>query len=319
MAKHKKNKTQQKIDKPHDKLLFLALRNKAVARDAALACLPKELLADAELDKMTLLDTKHVSEQYREFRGDVIYEIPYKNNQKILALFYAEQQSIPEKRMPLRVWQLVLLILMDYFENHPDEPLPLVYPIVIYTGEANYHYSLDLFDLFGEQKELAKRYLLSPIELIDVCRMPDEEIKKHQLFGLAEFAFKYKYTQNFKHFLQTYLPWLHEVELHVESNYATIILTYIMNVFDKADASVFREETQRYLSKELGEQAMTIAEQLRQQGMQQGLQAGMQQEKYIIARSMLLDQMPLDVICKHTTLGVEEVKKLKADLEGTKH
>ncbi len=41
------------------------------------------------------------------------------------------------------------------------------------------------------------------------CRLADEDIKKHTLFGLTEFAYKHKKMKDFESFLDTIIPWLH--------------------------------------------------------------------------------------------------------------
>lgn len=46
---------------------------------------------------------------------------------------------------------------------------------------------------------------------------------------------------------------------------------------------------------------------------------GRQEEQYTIARSMLLDKMPVESVCKYTELDAEEVEKLKKEIEETRH
>ena len=195
------------IHNPHDKLLFKSLKDLRVARDFIKAYLPKELLKDADLDSIKLYNSKMISSQYKKFEADIIYEIKIKGK-PILLLFHCEHQSTPDENSPLRIWQYLLLLLQEYKTNHPKEHLPLVYPFILYTGEKPYTYSTYLFDLFGPQKALAEKYLLNPIPIVDVCRIPDEEMQKRLWFGLVQYAFKHRQTKEFGQFLEHLFSWI---------------------------------------------------------------------------------------------------------------
>jgi predicted transposase/invertase (TIGR01784 family) len=52
----------------------------------------------------------------------------------------------------------------------------------------------------------------------------------------------------------------------------------------------------------------------RQEGLQEGLQEGRQEEKLEIARKLLQDKIPVDVISRGTGLSLDEINRLAADL-----
>ena len=301
------------IHNPHDKLFFGSLRNSAIAKDALSAYLPVALLAKMDLTKMVLYKTKLVSGEMKEFQADIIYEIPFEKTEALL-LFHCEQESKPKKKIPLKIWQYLLLVLMEHLENYPNKPLPVPFPIIIYTGEKKFNVSTDLFDLFGENKKLAKTYFLQPIKLVDVCRLKDEDIQKKALFGLTEFAFKYKKGKDFERFLKTVMPWLHKVEVKIGDDYVKLYLKYVMNVFPEASYDIFEKITHEYLSEEVEKETMTIAEQLHEKGMQKGIQQGMQQEKYFIAKNLIMNSVSDDLIIKSTGLSVCDIQQLKQEL-----
>lgn len=310
------------IDNVHDKQFFAALRNLDIARDAIQAHLPPALLAQLNLQAMRLYHTKLVSPQMKEFEADVFYEIPFQNSTALL-LFHAEQESKPRRIMPLKVWQYLFLVLMEYAENHPKQPLPVPLPIIVYTGEQPFKYSTYLFDLFGEQKSLAESLFYQDIPLIDVCRMSDDDIKKHRLFGLSEYIFKHKADKQFADSLPTIIDWLSEMERHGFTQYAKMVIGYVIHAFSNADITIFANAISLHLSKELGDQAMTMAEQLRQQGMQAGMQAGMQQgmnaKTREIAMNLLRAHIAPEIIAETTHLSQDEIKKLLTEVENTKH
>lgn len=307
----KNKETKNTIHNPHDAAFLGALSNHKVARDVMRSFLPSEILEQADLAHIKKYPTKLLSPEYKRFEADIIYQVPLKN-QIGLILLHIEHQSTVDPDLPLRIWQYLLLVLMEFAENNPGKPLPVIYPIIIYSGEKPYTASTDFFDLFGEQKDLAKQYLLSPFRLVDVCRMKDEDIKNHKIFGLLEFAYKYRNTLHFRRFLKEYMPWLREIELHVSKKYATISLRYVVDTFTNSSYEEFAEEAKKHLSNELGEKAVTIAQQLEQRGAQQ--------QKHIIASNLLLmNTMKFDEIAKATNMTVEELKELAKKLKTTKH
>lgn len=325
--KNKNDTNKNTIDKPHDKALFLALKNHDVARDAMRAYLPELLLSMTTLKNIRLYKTKLLTPEFKAFEADIMYEIELAD-QTGLILFHCEQQSTIEKNMPLRIWQYLLLVLMEYAANHPEKPLPIVYPIILYTGEDHYHESTDIFDLFGKHKDLAKEYLLNPIKLVDICRMTDADIQKHELFGLSEYAFKHKKTKQFEKFLEIMMPWAHKIELQLGKDYAKMVIRYVVDVFPDANYDALIAGTERYLSKELGDEAMTIAQQLEQRGMQRGrlegkiegkLEGKIESSREIAKNMLLMNEFSVETIAIVTHLSVDEVKAMKTSLEPTKH
>ena len=306
------------LDNPHDKQFFSALRNVEIARDAIRACVPPELLVKMDLQNIRFYKTKLVSPQMKEFAADIFYEVPFLNS-KALLMFHCEQESVPRRTVPLKVWQYLLLVLMEYTENHPNEPLPVPYPVIVYTGEQKFTYSTYLFDLFGDNKELAESLFYKGVPLIDVCRLDDEDIQKYRLFGLCEYAFKHKSTKNFEQCLEILVPWIGEIANRLGQDYAKIMMMYVAHAFINGDVILFVKKIQQHLSKELGDEAMTIAQQLRNEGMQQGMQQGIRQNSHEIAKKLILKGLDEEFIAETTGLRVEEIRKLKKELEPTKH
>ncbi len=324
----KKQQRHKFIHNPHDKKFLNALKNHAIAKDMMEIYLPEDLKDVLDLEHFQPYDTKLVTPEYKEFEADIIYQIGTKNIDKALVLIHCEHQSTVDKNLPLRIWQYMFAILDEYKDNHKKAPLPLIFPLIIYTGEAPYTASTDLFDLFNENKNLAQKYMLTPIKLVDVCRLDDEDIKKHKYFGVSEMVFKYKDSRHFQKFLETFLPRLNVVSLQVGKKYAMMELRYIVDQYTHADARVLEHEIKQHLSNDLGDEAMTIAQQLEQrgiqQGMQQGIQQGMQQgeirTRIEIAEKLLLDgNLSEDIVSNMTNLSSKQINEIKARLNLTNH
>jgi len=329
----KNSETISHIHNPHDKLFFGAMRNINMAKDAARAYIPNKILIHLDFTKMKSHKTKLVSPQLKEFQADVLYEIPFKGK-KALLLFHCEQESKPNRLITLKIWQYLCLAFNEHAENHPNEPLPAPFSLVLYTGEARFYHSTHFFDLFGENKQLAEQFFTQGVTLVDVCRLEDEEIKKHPLFGLTELAFKYKKRKNFKGFLEIAIPWLHRVGLKIGDDYVKLYVQYMLDVFSEGSYDIFVKMTAEYHAKQLGEKTMTMAQQLRAEGREQGMQQGMtiaqqwkqegleqglHQGMQQVAKTLLISKLPKSLIAKATGLSLEEIENIEKTLEVITH
>ena len=264
-----------RIHNPHDKMLFHSLKNKAIATDAMKAYLPSEISELLNYNQARPYKSKFVTPNYKQYEADIIYEVPMLD-ESALILWHAEQQTTVDKLMPVRMWSYMLSLYEEYYDNNRDKPLPLIFPVIIYTGEQRYTASTDLLDLFGDFKELARRYVLGPIKLVDVCRLSDDDIRKKPLFGVTELAFKYKKSSDVTDFMRTLFPWLNEVEEMIGPHFNKLVLRYVISEYDHLHSDLFMSELESVQLKNFGDYVMTIAEKWKSEARETGWQEGQQ-------------------------------------------
>ena len=128
--------------------------------------MPKELLEITDLSKLKLQNTSMIDDNFRAFEADVIYSVDFNKNHGALYILF-EHLTAPEELVSWRTFRYLTLYIERHISQHENPlPLPLVYPIIVYTGSKPYTYSTDFFDLFGtENKKLAKSFFLSPQQL----------------------------------------------------------------------------------------------------------------------------------------------------------
>jgi predicted transposase/invertase (TIGR01784 family) len=279
-------KTQQKIHTPHDKAFKQALLDVRIAKDFFKHYLPEKIRSLVNLDLLTIQDRTFISKELQATAADMLYQttMTLDGTRDVLLYLLIEQQTQPDKWLPLRLLQYVCSILDSYRKQNPHaEQLPLVLPLIFYTGESAYSYSTDLFDLFSPAQDLAKTLFLGPYQIINLRDIPDEEIRKHQESGLMEMLMKHVKHRDALIFMreafETFLPFLLADNSH--DNYVSGMLHYALDQSEVQDIELFLMEIHCHLSKPVEEKIMTIAEQLIQkgelQGMQKGIQQGMQQ------------------------------------------
>jgi predicted transposase/invertase (TIGR01784 family) len=282
--------TQHKIHTPHDRAFKQALSDVRIAKDFFKHYLPEKIRSLVNLDLLTIQDRTFISKELQATAADMLYQttMTLDGTQDVLLYLLIEQQTKPDKWLPLRLLQYVCSILDGYRKQDPKaEQLPLVLPLIFYTGESAYSYSTDLFDLFSPAQDLAKSLLLGPYQIINLRDIPDEEIRKHQESGLMEMLMKHVKHRDalilIREAFETFLPYLLADNSH--DNYVSGMLHYALDQSEVQDIELFLMEIHCHLSKPVEEKIVTIAEQLIQkgklegieQGMQQGMQKGMQQ------------------------------------------
>src|SRR5262249_15601627 len=148
-----------------------------------------------DLNSLKLRNGNFIDESLRQKFTDILYSVSIKGRQGYIFLL-VEHQSTPDEWMPFRIVCYLCRIMQEHIEQTQSKTLPIIVPMVFYHGKEPYCYSTDLFDLFGEHKELAKDLFLQPFQLVDVQGIPDETLRERQLLGLMELTLKKIFTRD---------------------------------------------------------------------------------------------------------------------------
>lgn len=179
-------------NKPHDYTFRLSLSNKEVAKDFLKTHLPPAILKIINLNTMSIYPNSYITEELEESYSDILYQTKTSNNNDCYVYVLVEHMSKSTWDMPIRMVRYQLDIIESHRRQHPkDRKLPVVVPILVYNGKTSpYFHSLDLIKLFNDQN-LAKQTFAKPARLIDLTKMSDQVIKKHNIIALLEFAQKH--------------------------------------------------------------------------------------------------------------------------------
>jgi len=126
---------------------------------------------------LKLQDNSYISDNLKMQITDLLFKTDFNGKPGYLYLL-VEHQSQPEKLMPFRILKYMIAIMEDHLGQNNTAILPVVYPMIMYSGGKPYNYSTNLLDLFEEQKELALEVFLHGYQLVDISQIPDEELKK---------------------------------------------------------------------------------------------------------------------------------------------
>lgn len=191
--------------------------------------------------------------------------------------------------------------------------LPIVYPLILYTGKRSFNFSMDLFDLFGKHKALARTIYKSPYQLIDLTRASDEELVRYEWFRIAALLSKHVHDVDILPFLKGVMELLQKLENCGEFRYINLSIRYIMEAVSVSNKEEFFKTITQGLRGEY--KMMTIAEQLkregRKEGFKQGTEKGAEEKAVLIAKNMLAENLPLNLITKLTGITARQLKAFK--------
>jgi predicted transposase/invertase (TIGR01784 family) len=237
--------------------------------------LPSNIKSVVDFTTIQPQKESYVDDKLRLQITDMLYSAEFNNKPGYLYLL-VEHQSTPDKLMAFRVLKYMISIMEHHIHKTGTDRLPIVYPIIFYTGSKNYNHSTNLFDLFGN-KELAQDILWQPYRLIDLSKIPDEKLKEFLRYGVIARTMKHIYQKDFLPALKNIIGDLKAIEGLGEMNYIYTILSYIIEAGEIPDRKEFIKTIKTGLMTVDEEKVMTLAEQFRQEGRQEGLQEGKQE------------------------------------------
>ncbi|MGE0710329.1 MAG: Rpn family recombination-promoting nuclease/putative transposase [Planctomycetota bacterium] len=174
---------------PHDALFKASLTPEA-ARALCRAVLPPALasvLGGAELRQE---GTDFIEENLKERRSDVLFSARL-GERETLVYVLAEAQSTNEPLMTFRVLRYMVRIWSWWLErqaeagNQNPKTLPLIVPVVVYTGEGHWSAPVSFQELIDLPSTLARADALAVVPnfrfvLDDLTRTTDPEIRARQ-------------------------------------------------------------------------------------------------------------------------------------------
>lgn len=241
-----------------------------VARDFFEAHLPAHILNRVDLSTLHLEKETFIDDNFKETEADLVYSVDLLDNAKAYFYLLCENQSDIDNHMPFRLSGYTLQVMQDHLKKHPNEHLPVVFPLVIYTGKKAWTAPMDIFPLFGEQAEFARSLYLQPYTLIDLHRITDDALMQRDFSGLVEYVLKYRQTQEIEKLFKNTFSWLDRAtkkNLKEGILLGKYVVFYITKTNQHADITTFNRLAEEHVaSTTLRSEVMTLAEQFIEEG-----------------------------------------------------
>lgn len=299
---------------PHDLVFKTFLSTMETARDFIAIHLPPALLQLCDLQTLQLESGSFIEEDLHPYFSDMLYSLKTACGDGYIHVLI-EHQSSPDRHMAFRLMRYAIAAMQRHLEAGHNV-LPLVIPILFYQGRRSpYPNSMNWLDEFSDPV-VAGRIYSQNFPLVDITVIPDDEIMRHRSMAALTLIQKHIRQRDLTRLLDKLAILL--TRNHISGQQVIALVNYMLQAGEAQDArTLLYEMAQR--APQYGDELMTLAEQLKQegrnegiqQGMQQGIQTGEREASRKIARAMLEKGIPAADIIEMTGVSAEELPSLQ--------
>ena len=298
------------IKSPHDKLFRAAMQYPEVAREFLDMHLPEFIKKDLDFSSIIICPNTFVDEDLKLLQSDVLLKALVSGQETYLYIL-AEHQSKPDPLMPFRLIQYMSKIWdfhIKQSKRNASLPLPVILPLIFFTGNGKYTAAHTIWDLCGEQSDLMQHIWTSPFPIVDVNTIPDEALQSRVWSGTLEFIMRNRFRQHLTAEFKKIAPNINQL-INVKNNKLVVeLLRYIINL-DEENRTIddFLSEIHDQVPVSVEEKIMSMAQRTRDEARLEGELKG----KLEIAQNMLdLGSDPV-FIQKITKLPLDVIKELQ--------
>ncbi len=175
---------QKKVNNPHDKIFRMILEDKTQVAELINRCL--KLKDKIKPKNLEIYNSSFIDQKFSNQECDIVYK---KKGQQVF--FLIEHQSKIDYSMPKRILKYQIAIMEMSMKNKKiikkNEKLPLVIPIVIYTGTGKWNVAKHIKDC-REQLEGLDNMDLGSYVVLDSNEYTKQELLQDKLFILKMMA-----------------------------------------------------------------------------------------------------------------------------------
>ena len=294
-----------RVNKPHDKIFKLILAEKKQAIELinkVLNLSPK--LTENEIERYS---TEHIDYLLRESASDFVYKM-----KQMDVFFLLEHQSTIDYNMPKRILEYEVEIIKEAVKGKrltkKNHKLPMVIPIVIYTGSRRWNVEKYIQDCQVILKGV-ENVKLGEYYVIDVNDYSNEELENDELF-LSKVLLLEKLKRE-EEIIQVLDRIIHTEKDSKNQQILKRVIAFILKG-KISDKNI--EKLMKKLEREEPDMVIEVLqkenERQRKIGIREGVKQGIKQATLKIAKKMLQSGIKLEEIEKVTGLTKEEIKKL---------
>lgn len=294
-----------RVNKPHDKIFKLILAEKK----QAIELINKVLNLSPKLteDEIERYSTEHIDYLLRESASDFVYKM-----KQMDVFFLLEHQSTIDYNMPKRILEYEVEIIKEVVKGKRltknNHKLPMVIPIVIYTGSRRWNVEKYIQDCQVILKG-AEKVKLGEYYVIDVNDYSNEELENDELF-LSKVLLLEKLKRE-EEIIQVLDRIIHTEKDSKNQEILKRVIAFILKG-KISDKNI--EKLMKKLEREEPDMVIEVLqkenERQRKIGIREGVKQGIKQATLKIAKKMLQSGIKLEEIEKVTGLTKEEIKKL---------
>ena len=288
----------------YDPFFSRSMEHPIIAQTFFAQHLPSHLQQAANLDTFVRFDRANTNTHLEQRRRDIAYKVQMEGNTALIAC--VEHQSAPDATMLAR--------FLHYSADNIDaclqenQELPLIIQFLFYNGlQAPYPYPTTLQSHYGRPEWGAEELSLR-FHLIDATQISDEEFLQYGHCAPMCLLLKHGRKGNFELEPDAYRPAFQACIKAVGDAYIYTMLTYAAELSNLiVGEKIFHFIEEVLINKQ--ELIMTYAQKIEQRGRQE--------ERLVLAKTMLQAKESEEKVMQFTGLTLQQVKQLIKEIKET--
>lgn len=304
----------------HDSFIKKALENPVIAQEFLSEYLPEEYKALIDLSTIKPEKETYIEASLKTKLSDMVFSVQMhdktedkSNNAFIYAL--VEHQSYSDYWIAFRLVKYSLLLLEKHITG--KNKLPIILPLVIYNGKAQYKAPKNVFDLFS-YPDIARKAITEDYNLIDLQAMDDQAIDYGKHLSFLLYTMKHIHERDTLAMIKDAMSRCSRaIVIDKEQNYilTRLILWYSDSKVPEKSKHLLEQLIVDNLPKDEANNIMrTIADSYIEEGFNkgiiQGLEKGENKKAIEIAKNLLSQKIDIKTISAATGLSLDDIQKL---------
>jgi predicted transposase YdaD len=263
------------LHQPHDKLVKSTFSDPDNARAFLQAHLPRKLARRIDWSSLSLASGSFIDPEFAATSSDLLFTAQIDDRPAFLYILF-EHQNQENPLIALRLLTYMVRIWNDHLRNNPGTTtLPPILPLVLAQDNKPWKSSTRFADLIdiprGAGEELKKHVPDFEFQLVELYRMPFKKILGTPMGILTLRALKAEKLQA----LLDDPVWDEALLIQLSPASFEMLMRYILD--RDLDKPAFRKKLKTLNNPKLSKNAMSLAEQFRQEGLRKGRQQGRQE------------------------------------------
>ena len=263
------------MHQPHDKLFKFALGDRPTAISLFRAFLPGKFTQHLDWRTAALQPGSYVDQEFKASQSDILYHVKSRDSEALLYLLF-EHQTTVDPWLALRLLGYKVRIWNDYRKAQPAaRELPVVIPLVLAQTQRSWTSSNRFASLFPAGQSCPSDYAECipdfAFQVIQLATLPFNQIVGTPL-GVAVLRVMKAARMNA---LLSDEVWDIAVLENLTLEEYEVIVRYILSA--DLDRNAVKSRVAKLSSERLRTKAMSVADQLKQEGKREGREQGKQE------------------------------------------
>jgi len=281
----------------------------------------KDWTKEIKEEDLILVDKSYIVGEFDEEESDVVYRIKL-GEKEVIVYVLLEFQSSVDYSMPIRLLLYMVEIWRDLLKNTPKDlrkaksfRLPAIIPVVLYNGTSKWTANqtfkecISGFELFGSNILDFEYNLLSvndysEEELINIANLVSAVFLMDQDMDIKEL----------KNRLRSLIGILKETSAEQFEGFKKWLIYIIKSRMPEEDREEIDKVIRETKVKEVEGMVYNIERTL-DSLKQEGVKEGIKEEKYSVAKKLLIKGQDIDTVMDVTELTREEIEKLIKEMK----